>query len=131
MSTKDDIYLLAAGNRGFVCLASFSFRAAHLFSAIRGNSPRRGFKQPLGGGNSRSPQNENSAMTRQNPRIPTGQWCFDFFAAAVYHKKGDYQDVSGDEEKKAGIKQRGVPGTDPGSYYRKTGKRVLKWAGVD
>lgn len=100
MSTKDDIYSLAAGNRGFVCLASFSFRAAHLFSAIRGNSPRRGFKQPLGGGNSRSPQNENSAMTRQNPRIPTGQRvihrfpggqrCFAHFKAAVYHKKGDY-----------------------------------------
>ena len=87
MSTKDDIYSLAAGNRGFVCLASFPFRAAHLFSAIRGNSPRRGFKQPLGGGNSRSPQNENFAMTRQNPRIPTGQRCFAFFAAAIYHKK--------------------------------------------
>lgn len=39
MSTKDDIYSLAAGNRGFLCLASFSFRAAHLFSAIRGNLP--------------------------------------------------------------------------------------------
>lgn len=26
-------------------------------------------------------------MTRQNPQIPTGQRCFAFFAAAVYHKK--------------------------------------------
>ena len=63
MSTKDDIYSLAAGNRGFVCLASFSFRAAHLFSAIRGNSPRRGIGQPLGGGNWRSPGDESLAMS--------------------------------------------------------------------